>query len=324
MKRSLSGIKPTGSPHLGNYFGMMRRAIDMQKSFDTAYFIANYHALTTARDPDKLREDTLEIAAIFIAAGYDTERGILYRQADVPAVTELTSILANYVSMGDLMRAHAYKAAKDQGNEGTLNAGVFMYPVLMAADILIHDADVVPVGRDQVQHLEMARAIAGRFNHYHGNVLKEPQEHVDDRVAVVPGTDGRKMSKSYGNGIEPFGTTDKQLKQQVMAIVSDSKGVDEPKDPDTSNIVAIYKLFASDAELADMQAKYRAGGYGYGHAKAALLDKIHEHFDPMRKRYLELMNDRAQLEKILQAGAAKASVRADAVLKRTRRACGLE
>ncbi|HVJ64560.1 MAG TPA: tryptophan--tRNA ligase [Bdellovibrionota bacterium] len=324
MKRSLSGIKPTGSPHLGNYFGMMRRAIDMQKSFDTAYFIANYHALTTARDPDKLREDTLEIAAIFIAAGYDTDRGILYRQADVPQVTELTSILANYVSMGDLMRAHAYKAAKDQGNEGTLNAGVFMYPVLMAADILIHDADVVPVGRDQVQHLEMARAIAGRFNHYHGNVLKEPQEHVDDRVAVVPGIDGRKMSKSYGNGIEPFGTTDKALKQQVMAIVSDSKGVEEPKDPDTSNIVAIYKLFATDAELADMQAKYRAGGYGYGHAKVALLDKIHEHFDPMRKRYLELMNDRAQLEKILQAGAAKASARADAVLKRTRRACGLE
>ena len=296
----------------------------MQKSFDTAYFVANYHALTSARDPKKLKAETLEIAAIFIAAGYDTESGILYRQADAPQVAELTTILANYVSMGDLMRAHAYKAAKDLGTEGKLNAGVFMYPVLMAADILIHDTDVVPVGKDQVQHLEMARAIAARFNHCHGAVLKEPAELVDERVAVVPGTDGRKMSKSYGNGIEPFGTTDKELKQQVMSIVSDSKGVEEAKDPATSNIVALYKLFATPAEISEMEEKYRAGGYGYGHAKIALLDKIHDHFDPMRKRYSELVKDEGEVEKILTKGAARTKARADAVLARTRRACGLE
>jgi tryptophanyl-tRNA synthetase len=324
MKRSLSGIKPTGSPHLGNYFGFMRRAIDMQGTYDTAYFIANYHALTSTRDPQKLHEDSLKIAAIFIAAGYDTTKGILYLQSAVPQVTELTSILSNYISLGDLTRAHAYKAAKDQGTEGTLNAGVFMYPVLMAADILIHDADVVPVGKDQLQHIEMARAMVTRFNHYHGETLKEPQELVDDRVAVVPGIDGRKMSKSYGNGIEPFGTTDKALKQQVMSIVSDSKGVEDPKDPDESNIVALYKLFASPTEITDIENKFREGGYGYGHAKIALLDKIHAHFDPIRSRYDELCSDKAQLEDILKTGAQKASARADQVLARTRKACGLE
>lgn len=296
----------------------------MQGSMDTAYFIANYHALTSARDPDKLRRDTIEIAAIFIAAGYDTTKGILYRQSDVPEVTELTSILSNYVSLGDLSRAHAYKAAKDQGNEGTLNAGVFMYPVLMAADILIHDADVVPVGKDQVQHLEMARAMAARFNHYHGEVLKEPLELVDERVGVVPGIDGRKMSKSYGNGINPFGSTDKELKKQVMAIVSDSKGLEDVKDPSTCNILAIYRLFATPAEIQDIESKYRAGGYGYGHAKQALLEKIHEHFDPMRARYQELITHPQELENILQNGAARTRIRAHAVLKRVRKACGLE
>lgn len=296
----------------------------MQQSYDTAYFIANYHALTSVRNAHELRQDTLKIAAIFIAAGYDTDKGILYRQSDVPQVTELTSILANYVSMGDLSRAHAFKAAKDAGTEGTLNAGVFMYPVLMASDILIHDADVVPVGKDQVQHLEMARAIAARFNHYHGDVLKEPLELVDDKVAIVPGTDGRKMSKSYNNGIEPFGSSDKELKTQTMAIVSDSKGLEDIKDPSTSNIVALFKLFASPTELADMESKFRAGGYGYGHAKMALLDKIHEHFDPMRARYTELIKNHDELEKILHRGAEKAAVRASAVLKRVRAACGLE
>lgn len=324
MKRSLSGIKPTGNPHLGNYFGFMRRAIDMQSSYDTAYFIANYHALTSVRDPEQLRTDSLKIAAIFIAAGYNTDKGVLYLQSDVPEVTELTTILSNYVSLGDLSRAHAYKAAKDQGTEGTLNAGVFMYPVLMAADILIHDADVVPVGKDQIQHLEMARSIAARFNHYHGEILKEPLELVDDNVAVVTGTDGRKMSKSYNNGIEPFGTSDKELKKQVMAIVSDSKGLEDIKDPTICNIVSLYKLFCTKAELADIESKYRAGGYGYGHAKMALLDKIHEHFDPMRAKYQELMSDKGELENILKNGAKKAKLRAQAVLSRTRKACGLE
>lgn len=324
MKRTLSGIKPTGSLHLGNYFGMMRRAIDMQETYSAAYFIADYHALTVVRNPEELRRDSLAMAAMYIAAGLDTNKCILYRQSDLPQVTELCTILANYVSMGDLMRAHAYKAAKDQGNEGTLNAGVLMYPVLMTADILIHDADIVPVGKDQVQHIEMARAIAGRFNHFYGDVLKEPTEHIDQRVAIVPGTDGRKMSKSYGNGIEPFGTTDKELKAQVMSIVTDSKGLEDKKDPDTCNVVALYKLFATPAELKEIESKYRAGGYGYGHAKLALLEKIHQHFDPIRKRYLELMDDKSEVESLLKQGAAKAAERADAVIKRTRHACGLE
>jgi tryptophanyl-tRNA synthetase len=322
MKRSLSGIKPTGTPHLGNYLGMIRPSIAMQKTHETFYFIANYHALTTVRDPKALRHDTLSVAAQFLALGLDPAHGAFYRQSDIPQVTELTWILGCMTSMGDLMRAHAYKAAKDKGEEGSINHGTFTYPVLMAADIILFDADVVPVGQDQVQHIEMARAMAQRFNHYYGETLKEPKELVQANVAVVPGVDGRKMSKSYNNGIEPL-SSPKELKKQVMNIVTDSKGLEDKKDPDTCNIVALYKFFATPTELEEMKSKYRAGGYGYGHAKMALLEKLEAEFGPARAKYEELMKRPADLEDILQDGAKKARKVAEGVLERTLKACGI-
>jgi tryptophanyl-tRNA synthetase len=322
MKRSLSGIKPTGVPHLGNYLGMIRPAIELQKTHDTFYFIANYHALTSVRDAAKLRQDTLNVAAQFLAFGLDPAKGAFFRQSDIPEVTELMWVLGTVTSMGDLTRAHAYKAAKDKGEEGALNLGVFSYPVLMAADIILYDADVVPVGKDQVQHLEMARSMAQRFNHYFGETLKEPKELVRDDVATIPGIDGRKMSKSYDNGIEPL-SSPKELKKQVMSIVTDSKSLEDKKDPDTCNIVNLYKFFATPAELEEMKEKYRTGGFGYGHAKMALLEKLESNFGAARDRYYDLLKRPDDLEDILREGAKKARVIAQGVLQRTLKACGI-
>lgn len=321
-KTSLSGIKPTGRPHLGNILGMLRPAIQLQQSHETFYFIADLHALTSVRDAAKLRADTFDVAATFLALGFDPERGALFVQSAVPQVTELSWVLGCSVSLGDLFRAHAFKAAKDAGEEGRLNMGTFAYPVLMAADILLYDADVVPVGKDQVQHLEMARAIAQRFNFHYGDSLKEPQELLEKEVAVVPGTDGRKMSKSYGNGIEPLGSA-KELKKQVQAIVTDSKGLEDVKDPSTCNIVALYRLLATPDEVAAMEANYRKGGYGYGHAKMALLEKLEAHFGPVRKRYEELHANPHRVEEVLKLGAERAGVVADRVLGRVKTACGI-
>ncbi len=321
-KRSISGIKPTGVPHLGNYLGMIRPAIELQKTHETRYFIADYHALTSVRDPKQIAEHTRAVAASFIAFGLDTERGILYRQSDLPEVTELAWLLSCTVSMGDLFRAHAFKAAKDRNEEGELNLGVFSYPVLMAADILIHDADVVPVGKDQVQHLEMARAIAKRFNFHFGPVFKEPQELLQPDVATVLGTDGRKMSKSYNNGIEPL-AAEKVLKSQVMSIVTDSKGLEDAKDPETCHIFAIYKLFATPDEQNQMAERYRAGHYGYGHAKLALLEKIKDQLGGARTRFAELMSKPQAIDEILTQGVERLRPQARAVLNRARLACGL-
>lgn len=322
MKRSLSGIQPTGVPHLGNYLGMIRPAIELQKTHDTFYFIANFHALTSVRNADKLRQDTMNVAAQFLAFGLDPTKGAFFRQSDVPEVTELSWILGTVTSMGDLTRAHTYKAAKDKGEEGALNLGVFSYPALMAADIILYDSDVVPVGKDQIQHLEMARAMAQRFNHYYGNTLKEPKELVRENVSTVPGIDGRKMSKSYNNGIEPL-SPPKELKKQVMAIVTDSKGLEDSKDPSNCNIINLYKFFASTDEIADIEQKYRDGGYGYGHAKLALLQKIESAFEEPRAKYNEVLKRPSDLEDILQNGAKKARVIAQDVLQRTLKACGI-
>lgn len=322
MKVSLSGIKPTHSPHLGNFFGAIEPGIRLQDSHETFYFIADFHALTTVRDPIRLKQDSLEIAAIYLAAGYDFKKGALYRQSDIPEITELMWLLACTVSMGDLTRAHAYKAAKDRGEEGQINLGVFSYPVLMTADILAVEADVVPVGKDQVQHLEMARAIARRFNFHFGETFKEPQELVQENVAVVPGTDGQKMSKSYGNGINPF-LPSKKLKKQVMAIVTDSKELEEPKDPSHDNVIALYRLLASPEKLKEIEEKYRAGGYGYGHAKLALFEELEARFAPMREEYQRLMAHPEEIDRILKAGAEKVRSRASSVLERAKKACGL-
>jgi len=324
-KIALSGIKSThGLPHLGNILGMILPAIELQRTgLETYYFVANYHSLTTVQDAATLRRDTRVMAAAILAFGYDPKIGTLYLQSDVPQVVELMWLLSCSVSMGDLFRAHAFKAAKDKNEEGTLNMATFAYPVLMAADILAYDADVVPVGKDQQQHLEMARAIAKRFNHFFGPVFKEPKELIREDVAVVPGIDGAKMSKSKGNGIDPL-LESKALKKQVMAIVTDSKGLEDIKDPSTCNIVQLYKLLASKEEVSAMEQKYRAGNYGYGHAKLALLEKIEEKFSPARIEFQKIMADQSYLNQVLKEGAEKAQAKAGAVLKRARLACGID
>jgi len=320
-KISLTGVQATGTPHLGNIFGAIEPALNLQKTHTTYYFVADLHALNAVRDPEQVRRNTREVAATFLALGLDQSNGAFFRQSDLPH-PELMWLLSNSISLGDLFRAHAFKAAKDKGEEGTLHFGTFAYPVLMAADILLYDADVVPVGRDQAQHLEMTRAIAQRFNFHYGETLKEPKELILTDVAVVPGIDGRKMSKSYGNGIEPLRSA-KEVKKQVMAIVTDSKGLDDPKDPDACNIFALYKLFASTEEQEKMRAQYRAGGYGYGHAKLALLEKIESRFAPARARYEALLANPAEVARAFAEGAARARPAANAVLARTRKACGL-
>ena len=322
-KRSLSGIKPSGMPHLGNYLGMIRPAIDLQEDHEAFYFVADYHALTTVRDPEALRDRVHQLTAYFLAFGLDPQDAAFFRQSDIPEVTELTWLLSCVTHMGLLERAHAYKAAKDRGEANELSHGIFAYPVLMAADILIYDSDVVPVGSDQLQHLEMTRDMATKFNNaFGGEFLKLPEARVRDEVAVVPGTDGRKMSKSYGNIIEPL-VESKQLKKQVMSIETDSTPLDDPKDPDTCNVFAIYKLFADTDEIAEMRDNYESGGYGYGHAKLALYEKLDAYFEPYRDEYRSLIEDREYLEEVLEAGANKVRPVVDKVMARCRSAVGV-
>lgn len=322
-KRSLSGIKPSGMPHLGNYLGMIRPAIDLQDDHEAFYFVADYHALTTVRDSEALRDRVHQLTAYFLAFGLDPQDAAFFRQSDIPEVTELTWLLSCVTHMGLLERAHAYKAARDRGEANELSHGVFAYPVLMAADILIYDSDVVPVGSDQLQHLEMTRDMAIKFNQaFGGDLLKLPEARVRDDVAVVPGTDGRKMSKSYGNIIEPLVEPD-TLKKQVMSIETDSTPLDDPKDPDTCNVFALYKLFADSEEIAEMRDNYESGGYGYGHAKIALFEKLDDYFEPYREDYRSLIEDPEYLEEILEAGANKVRPVVDRVMHRCRAAVGV-
>ncbi len=320
-KRALSGIKPTGSPHLGNYLGMMRPAIDLQDEYEAYYFVADYHALTSQRDPDEMRKSVYEVTSSFLAMGLDPAKAIFFRQSDVHEVTELTWILSCVTAMGLLDRAHAYKAAKDQGNEGKLNHGVFAYPVLMAADILLYDSHVVPVGKDQVQHMEMTRDIAQRFNHLYGETFVIPEALVREEVMTIPGLDGRKMSKSYGNGVDPL-LPEKKLRKRLMQVVTDSTPMEDPKDPDTCNVFALYRLFATEEQQLELASKYRAGGFGYGHAKQALFEVINAHMAPYRDRYEEISQDIDYLEDVLRDGAHRARERAVPVLDRVRARCG--
>ena len=320
-RRSLSGIKSTGTPHLGNYLGMIRPAIALQDSHEAFYFVADYHALTTERDPEQMRRATWEITATFLACGLDPARTAFFRQSDVPEVTELAWLLSCVITMGELERAHAFKARKAEGTEGTALHGLFAYPVLMAADIIIYDSHVVPVGKDQVQHVEMARDMAKRFNHLFGETFVLPEAAVREDVMTIPGLDGRKMSKSYDNGIDIF-LPKKRLKQRIMQIVTDSTPLEAPKDPATCNVVALYKHFATPEQLAEVEAAYRRGGYGYGHAKVALFEALDAHLAPMRERYDALMADVAGLEAVLRTGAAKARRTAREVLGRARERVG--
>lgn len=320
-KRALSGIKSTGLPHLGNYLGMMRPAIDLQEDHDAYYFVADYHALTTVHAPEAMRDSTYEVTATFLALGLDPRRATFFRQSDVPEVAELAWILSCVTAMGLLERAHAYKAAKDRGEGGAVVHGLFAYPVLMAADILIYDSDVVPVGKDQIQHIEMTRDIAQRFNFIFGDTFKIPEGLVREEVMTIPGLDGQKMSKSYDNCIYPL-EAPKKLRKRVMQIITDSTPLEDPKDPDTCNVFALYSLFATPEESADLAARYRAGGFGYGHAKVALYEKINGVMAPHRERFVELRQDRSTLEDILQDGASRAREIAREVVDRARSRCG--
>jgi tryptophanyl-tRNA synthetase len=318
--RILSGIQPSGKLHWGNYFGMMRPAVRLQEQGDAYLFIANYHAMTTVQDPARLLRDTREVALDFIACGLDTTRTVFFRQSDVPEVHELTWLLSTVTPMGLLERCHSYKDKLAKGFAPS--HGLFAYPVLMAADILLYQSDIVPVGRDQKQHVEVTRDIAIKFNNTFGEVFTIPEPSIPAEVAVVPGLDGQKMSKSYGNTIELFGDT-KETKARIAKIVTDSKGLEEPKDPAACNIFALYKLFASPEQLAQMEANYRGGNYGYGHAKKALLEIFEETFAPFRARREELARNPDYVEQVLRDGAARARGAATVTLDKARRAVGL-
>src|SRR3989454_12047557 len=279
--RILSGIQPSGVLHIGNYFGMMRPAIALQAEGEAFYFIAEYHALTSVRDPQALRENSRRVALDFLACGLDPERAALFRQSDVPQVTELAWILSTIAPMGLLERAHSYKDKLARGMSPTV--GLFSYPVLMAADILIYDSDVVPVGKDQKQHIEITRDLAGKINETYGEVFKLPEPRIQTETEVVPGLDGQKMSKSYGNNIDIFGD-EKETRKRVMSIVTDSAPVEAPKDPERSTIFKLYSLFASKDEITEMREKFQEGGTGYGDFKKQLFEKLWEFYAPMRKR----------------------------------------
>ncbi len=319
--RILSGIQPSGKLHIGNYFGMMRPAIELQQRGEAFLFIADYHALTTVADAAAMREGVRDVALDFLACGLDPERTAFYRQSDLPEVHELAWLLSNVTPLALLERCHSYKDKLAKGIAP--NHGLLAYPVLMAADILIVQANVVPVGRDQKQHVEVTRDLAIKFNLAFGDTFTIPEPQIADAVAVVPGLDGQKMSKSYDNTIEIFGDP-KATRKRIMSIVTDSKTLEEPKDPDTCNVFRLYKLFATEAQQADLAARYRAGGMGYGTAKKELADLLETFFAPMRAKRAELAANPRYVEDVLQAGAAKARAVARDTLQRARRAVGLE
>src|ERR1700758_3697864 len=318
--RILSGIQPSGVLHIGNYFGMMRPAIALQAEGEALYFIADYHALTSLRDPNALRDNSRRVALDFLACGLDPERAALFRHSDVPQVTELAWILSTVAPKGLLERAHSYKDKLARGLAPMV--GLFSYPVLMAADILIYDSDVVPVGKDQKQHIEITRDLAGKMNEQFGQVFKLPEPRINPETEVVPGLDGQNMSKSYGNNIDIFGD-EKETRKRVMSIVTDSTPVEAPKDPQRSTIVQLYSLFASKDELANMRERFETGGTGYGDFKKELFEKLWEYFSPMRTRREEILNDKSYIDDVLARGARRANEIANQVMERVRIAVGL-
>ena len=318
--RILSGIQPTGILHIGNYFGMMRPAIALQAEGEAFYFIADYHALTTIDNPATLRTNSRRIALDFLACGLDPDRGALFRQSDVPQVAELAWVLSTVTPKALLERAHSYKDKVARGLPAS--AGLFTYPVLMAADILIYDSDLVPVGKDQKQHLEMTRDIAQKFNETFEGGFKLPEPYIQPATETVPGVDGQKMSKSYGNTIDIFGD-EKEMRKQVMSIVTDSSPVEAPKDPGNSTILHLYSLFASKEEIDAMRDSFQRGGTGYGDFKKELLEKLWEYFGPMRKRRAEILADPDYIDTVLARGAERANLVANKVMARVRAAVGL-
>jgi tryptophanyl-tRNA synthetase len=323
--RILSGIQPSGVLHIGNYFGMMRPAIALQAEGEAFYFIADYHALTSLRDPAALRENSHRVALDFLACGLDPERATFFRQSDVPQVTELAWILSTIAPMGLLERAHSYKDKLARGMPAS--AGLFNYPVLMAADILIYDSDIVPVGKDQKQHIEITRDLAAKMNEAFGSepvgpIFKLPEPRIQAATQTVPGIDGPKMSKSYNNTIDIFGD-EKETRKRVMSIVTDSTPVEAPKDPERSIIFHLFSLFGSKTEIAEMRERFQKGGTGYGDFKKQLFEKLWEYFAPMRKRRQEILADKTYIDSVLSRGAERANEIADQVMRRVRNAVGL-
>ena len=321
MSRILTGIQSTGRPHLGNLLGAILPAIELSKNpaNDSLYFIADMHSLTTVRDPEVLRANTYAVAAAWLACGFDTEKNLFYRQSDVPQVTELTWYLSCFTPYPMLANAHSFKDKSDKLSD--VNAGLFTYPVLMAADILLYDAEIVPVGKDQIQHLEIARDIAKAFNSRYGDTLVEPQARVDEQLMTIPGTDGAKMSKSYGNIIDIF-LPEKELMKAIKTIISDSTPLEEPKNPDTDVTFKLYSLLASPEEVETMRANYLAGGYGYGHAKKELYELILRRFAVERERFDFYMNNLPELDAALAIGAKRAQEYGAGVLAKVRQKVG--
>ena len=321
MARILTGIQSTNIPHLGNVLGAMLPAIELSSKaeHESLYFIADFHSLTTIKDAEFRRNSTHAVAAAWIALGFDTQKNILYRQSDVPQVAELTWYLSCFTPYPMLANATSFK---DKANRlSDVNAGLFTYPVLMAADILLYDANVVPVGKDQLQHLEITRDIAHSFNHQYGDTLLVPEAKIEESVMIVPGTDGQKMSKSLNNFINIF-LHEKELKKVVMSIITDSTPIEEPKNPDTCNVFNLYKLVANTTQTAGLRANYLTGNFGYGHAKTALLEVLLDKFATARTTYTSLMDNTKELDAILKKGAIKAAAIANPILTRVRQKLG--
>lgn len=321
MKTILSGIQPSGRLHLGNYFGAIRQHLKMQHEGEAFYFIANYHSLTSLNDGDALRRNTLDVTLDYLALGMDPEKCVFFAQSDVPQVVELAWILGTLTPVSQMEKGVAYKEKVAHGLAA--NIGLFTYPILQAADILIYNSDLVPVGADQKQNVEITRDLAARFNHvYDGEYLKLPEPYIVEAVATVPGTDGQKMSKSYGNTIDMF-DEGKTLKKKVMSIQTDSVPLEDPKDPDQCNVYALIRLFADKDKAEEIAAKYREGGYGYGDAKKELLQLISEHFAPAREKRRELEKDTGYLYDVLREGGRKARERAEAIMDPLREVTGI-
>jgi len=321
MSRILTGVQSTGTPHLGNILGAILPAIEMSKSSDNEsfLFIADMHSLTQIKEGKTLRENTYSTAAAWLACGLDINKTVFYRQSDVPQVTELTWYLSCFYPFQRLTLAHSFKDKADRLED--VNSGLFTYPMLMAADILLYDAEIVPVGKDQLQHLEMSRDVANRFNHQMGDTLVPPEAKIQEGTMYVPGTNGGKMSKSQNNIINIF-LDDKKLRKQVMKIETDSTPLEEPKNPDTCNLFALYKLLGSEEQIATMRSNYEGGNYGYGHAKQAFFELLVERFSVERERYTYFMNNLNEIDKALEIGAQKAQKVANDVLQRVRTKLG--
>ncbi|MEI6190812.1 MAG: tryptophan--tRNA ligase [bacterium] len=318
----LSGVKPTGRVHIGNYFGAMKQFVELQNEYESYVFIADYHAITTVQNKEELSKGIIDIALDYLAIGLDPKKVVLFKQSDVPQVHELNWIFNCITTMPYLMRAHAYKDAEAKNKE--INVGLFDYPLLMAADILLQDADVVPVGQDQKQHVEYARDTAQKFNNvFSSDIFKLPEPLILENVETVPGTDGRKMSKSYGNVIPLFASYD-EIKKAVMNIPTDSKGVAEPKDPETNHIFNIHKLLLNNAEKEALALRYKNGGLGYKEAKDGLIEALEAFIKPMRERRAMLANDLDTVFDILKAGGSRASSRAEKKMAEIRKAVGVD